>query len=102
MLELQRVFTRSKKTRHGRDTTRNEKVACSSQVTSSTKKPRAAIGFRLFLFIANPAQTLKWGPFGDRSGIFCILGLFYKHFFQRRGGLAVRLLQRVGIDIHGG
>ncbi len=36
--------------------TRNEKVACSSHVTSSTKSPRAATVLGLFYFIANPLR----------------------------------------------
>ena len=36
--------------------TRNEKVACSSQVTSSTKNPRAATVLGFFHFITNPLQ----------------------------------------------
>ena len=49
--------------------TRNEKVACSSQVTSSTKTRCAATGFR-FVIMEKTAPDTKWLPFGYRSGFF--------------------------------
>ena len=48
--------------------TRNEKVACSSQVTSSKKSPRAAMVLGLFLFVINIAKLMN---FSDLVLIWC-------------------------------
>ena len=81
--------------------TRTEKVACSSQVTSS-RKTVAPQRFFLLPQIKNPALITKWRPFGDRSGIFFVLGVFHKHIFQGIDGLAVGFLEGMSVNIHGG
>ena len=74
--------------------TRNEKVACSSQVTSSIKTPginKIPGVFITFWHSINPlrfAMATIWLPERD----FLFSGVFYQHGFQRTNGLAVSLL----------
>ena len=79
-----------------------DEVASSNLASSSKKKPRTPTGFRLSSFLRKTAPMTKWRPFGDRSGDFLLLGLFCKQIFQSCGGLAVALLQCVGVNVHCG
>ena len=73
---------------------RNEKVACSSQVTSSIKTPgfvKIPGVFITFWHSINPprlAMATIWLPERD----FLFSGVFYQHGFQCTHGLAVSLL----------
>ena len=79
-----------------------DEVASSNLASSSTKKPSNHNGFWVFSFLqetrSNRQMGTIWGPERD----FLILCVFYEHIFKRCGGSAVRLLQRMCIDVHGG
>ena len=52
-LENQHISARYKMRKNAKTTTRNEKVACSSQVTSSRMKPRNRHGSGVLLYFLN-------------------------------------------------
>ncbi len=67
----QHVFTLYKMQKNGKSTTRNEKVACSSQVTSSKKN---AVFKSKTAFFLTFLRTLK--------GTYFCLALIWRYFFE--------------------